>query len=67
MLSNILNKGDKPPVIADKIKVAELVTRWSLIVSLAQFATLQPPELEIRDSIGELVSWNIQIHIQRRY
>ncbi|KDQ29686.1 hypothetical protein PLEOSDRAFT_1055682 [Pleurotus ostreatus PC15] len=41
MLNNALNKGNKPPVIADKIEVIEL-----------EMGT-QPPELEIRD-IGEL-------------
>lgn len=41
MLNNALNKGNKPPVIADKIEVVEL-----------EMGT-QPPELEIRD-IGEL-------------
>ena len=41
MLNNALNKGNKPPVIADKIEVVEL-----------QMGT-QPPELEIRD-IGDL-------------
>ncbi|KAL4076343.1 hypothetical protein J3A83DRAFT_4126269 [Scleroderma citrinum] len=43
MLNNALNKGDKPPVIADKIEVVEL-----------EMGT-QPPELEIRD-IGELTT-----------
>ncbi|KAG2128996.1 hypothetical protein DEU56DRAFT_502401 [Suillus clintonianus] len=41
MLNNALNKGNKPPVIADKIEVVEL-----------EMGT-QPPELEIRD-IGDL-------------
>ncbi|KIK94845.1 hypothetical protein PAXRUDRAFT_11794 [Paxillus rubicundulus Ve08.2h10] len=41
MLNNALNKGNKPPVIADKIEVVEL-----------EMGT-QPPELEIRD-IGNL-------------
>lgn len=41
MLDAALNKGNKPPVIADKIEVVEL-----------EMGT-QPPELEIRD-IGEL-------------
>ncbi|KAJ8515779.1 hypothetical protein ONZ45_g6825 [Pleurotus djamor] len=41
MLNNALNKGNKPPVIADRIEVIEL-----------EMGT-QPPELEIRD-IGEL-------------
>ncbi|KAG6332222.1 hypothetical protein ID866_6866, partial [Astraeus odoratus] len=43
MLNKALNKGDKPPVIADKIEVVEL-----------EMGT-QPPELEIRD-IGELTT-----------
>nr|GAT58453.1 predicted protein [Mycena chlorophos] len=41
MLNTALNKGNKPPIIADKIEVVEL-----------QMGT-QPPELEIRD-IGDL-------------
>ncbi|KAF8622183.1 hypothetical protein AX15_007295 [Amanita polypyramis BW_CC] len=41
MLNNALNKGNKPPVIADKIEVVEL-----------NMGT-QPPDLEIRD-IGDL-------------
>ncbi|EMD40405.1 hypothetical protein CERSUDRAFT_111008 [Gelatoporia subvermispora B] len=41
MLTSALNKGNKPPVIADTIEVVEL-----------EMGT-QPPELEIRD-IGEL-------------
>ncbi|KAH8791822.1 hypothetical protein DL96DRAFT_559388 [Flagelloscypha sp. PMI_526] len=41
MLNNALNKGKKPPVIADKIEVVEL-----------EMGT-QPPELDIRE-IGEL-------------
>ncbi|KAF8326412.1 hypothetical protein F5887DRAFT_1065058 [Amanita rubescens] len=41
MLNNALNKGSKPPVIADKIEVVEL------------HMGTQPPELEIRD-IGDL-------------
>ncbi|KAF4619691.1 hypothetical protein D9613_004967 [Agrocybe pediades] len=41
MLSTALNKGNKPPIIADKIEVVEL-----------EMGT-QPPELEIRD-IGDL-------------
>ncbi|KAI6040459.1 hypothetical protein EDC04DRAFT_2677874 [Pisolithus marmoratus] len=43
MLNNALNKGNKPPVITDKIEVVEL-----------EMGT-QPPELEIRD-IGELTT-----------
>ncbi|KAK7696293.1 hypothetical protein QCA50_000947 [Cerrena zonata] len=41
MLDSALNKGNKPPVIADRIEVVEL-----------EMGT-QPPELEVRD-IGEL-------------
>ncbi|KAG6813038.1 hypothetical protein H0H92_014573 [Tricholoma furcatifolium] len=41
MLNTALNKGNKPPIIADRIEVVEL-----------EMGT-QPPELEIRD-IGEL-------------
>ncbi|KAL0580748.1 ERMES complex subunit [Marasmius crinis-equi] len=41
MLNNALNKGNKPPVIADKIEVVEL-----------EMGT-EPPELEIRE-IGEM-------------
>ncbi|KAL1754755.1 hypothetical protein FB107DRAFT_215099 [Schizophyllum commune] len=43
LLNNALNKGDKPPVIADKIEVVEL-----------EMGT-QPPELEVKD-IGELTT-----------
>ncbi|THH17756.1 hypothetical protein EW146_g3123 [Bondarzewia mesenterica] len=43
MLNSALNKGPKPPVIADKIEVVEL-----------EMGT-QPPELEIRD-IGDLTT-----------
>ncbi|KAG1726816.1 uncharacterized protein EDB91DRAFT_56106 [Suillus paluster] len=43
MLNNALNKGNKPPVITDKIEVVEL-----------EMGT-QPPELEIRD-IGDLTT-----------
>ncbi|EIN10855.1 hypothetical protein PUNSTDRAFT_38104, partial [Punctularia strigosozonata HHB-11173 SS5] len=42
LLNTALNKGTKPPVIADKIEVVEL-----------EMGTQQPPELEIRD-IGDL-------------
>ncbi|KAI0638543.1 hypothetical protein C8Q77DRAFT_1048451 [Trametes polyzona] len=42
MLESALNKGNKPPVIADRIEVVEL-----------EMGSQQPPELEIRD-IGEL-------------
>ncbi|KAJ7693850.1 hypothetical protein B0H17DRAFT_932344 [Mycena rosella] len=42
MLNTALNKGNKPPIIADKIEVVEL-----------EMGTQQPPELEIRD-IGDL-------------
>ncbi|EJU06492.1 hypothetical protein DACRYDRAFT_30121, partial [Dacryopinax primogenitus] len=41
MLESALNKGSKPPIIADRIEVVEL-----------EMGT-QPPELEVRD-IGEL-------------
>ncbi|KDR84057.1 hypothetical protein GALMADRAFT_56535 [Galerina marginata CBS 339.88] len=41
MLNTALNRGSKPPIIADKIEVVEL-----------EMGT-QPPELEIRD-IGDL-------------
>ncbi|KIY73863.1 hypothetical protein CYLTODRAFT_433938 [Cylindrobasidium torrendii FP15055 ss-10] len=41
MLNTALNKGDKPPIIADKIEVVEL-----------EMGT-EPPELEIRE-IGEM-------------
>ncbi|KAJ8087000.1 ERMES complex subunit [Marasmius tenuissimus] len=41
MLNNALNKGNKPPIIADKIEVVEL-----------EMGT-EPPELEIRE-IGEM-------------
>lgn len=41
MLNNALNKGSKPPVIADKIEVVEL-----------EMGT-EPPDLEIRD-IGDM-------------
>lgn len=43
MLESALNKGNKPPVIADRIEVVELEMGS------------QPPELEIRD-IGELTT-----------
>ncbi|KAF9651733.1 hypothetical protein BDM02DRAFT_3162580 [Thelephora ganbajun] len=43
MLDSALNKGNKPPVIADRIEVVELEMGS------------QPPELEIRD-IGELTT-----------
>ncbi|RXW25450.1 hypothetical protein EST38_g418 [Candolleomyces aberdarensis] len=43
MLNTALNKGNKPPIIADKIEVVEL-----------EMGT-QPPELEIRD-IGDLTT-----------
>ncbi|KAF9266284.1 hypothetical protein L218DRAFT_1017288 [Marasmius fiardii PR-910] len=44
MLNNALNKGNKPPVIADKIEVVELEMGTQ---------ALKPPELEIME-IGEL-------------
>ena len=43
MLNSALNKGTKPPVIADRIEVVEL-----------EMGT-QPPELEVKD-IGELTT-----------
>ncbi|PFH51339.1 hypothetical protein AMATHDRAFT_90291, partial [Amanita thiersii Skay4041] len=46
MLNNALNKGNKPPVIADKIEVVELEMG-------TQAWPTHPPELEIRD-IGDL-------------
>ncbi|KAF5358961.1 hypothetical protein D9758_004906 [Tetrapyrgos nigripes] len=45
MLNNALNKGNKPPIIADKIEVVEL--------EMGTEDLLKPPELEIRE-IGEL-------------
>lgn len=64
MLNSALNKGPKPPVIADKIEVIELEmgTQVRLSTSLPHYRTLlitavrvacQPPELEVRD-IGDL-------------
>ncbi len=58
MLNAALNKGAKPPVIADRIEVVELEMGTQvnylavIILSCANFA-VQPPELEIRD-IGDL-------------
>ncbi|KAF5392934.1 hypothetical protein D9757_001210 [Collybiopsis confluens] len=60
MLNNALNKGNKPPVIADKIEVVELQmgTKVSRTVGIARSGIvetfdIQPPDLEIRE-IGEL-------------
>lgn len=63
MLDAALNKGNKPPVIADKIEVVELEmgTQVCFVFSLSNAlfrsttftAEMKPPELEIRD-IGEL-------------
>jgi hypothetical protein len=57
MLNNALNKGNKPPVIADKIEVVELEMGTQVpVCRLYSFTPLslhQPPELEIRD-IGDL-------------
>lgn len=60
MLNNALNKGNKPPVIADKIEVVELemgtqVNRILLRCIMPTHCSFrcQPPELEIRD-IGDL-------------
>lgn len=59
MLNNALNKGNKPPVIADKIEVVELEMGTQVSPACLQVhrssphTTRQPPELEIRD-IGDL-------------
>lgn len=60
MLDAALNKGNKPPVIADKIEVVELEMgtqvrgRANRIPRRRMLRThAQPPELEVRD-IGEL-------------
>jgi distribution and morphology protein 34 len=59
MLNTALNKGNKPPVIADRIEVVEL--EMGTQVSLSQLPNsllltyCQPPELEIRD-IGDLTT-----------
>jgi len=63
MLDSALNKGNKPPVIADRIEVVELEmgsqvragTAVGVFVSVSNDRSLQPPELEIRD-IGELTT-----------
>ena len=65
MLNAALNKGSKPPVIADKIEVVELEmgtqVRLPNLASLGSRCSLpssgrvQPPELEIRD-IGDLTT-----------
>jgi distribution and morphology protein 34 len=57
MLNNALNKGNKPPVIADKIEVVELEMGTEVpafvMRSDISLTSSQPPELEIRD-IGDL-------------
>lgn len=65
MLDSALNKGKKPPVIADRIEVVELEMGTQVRVCLHEhwesrltrkiraLGRKQPPELEIRD-IGEL-------------
>ena len=67
MLNAALNKGPKPPVIADKIEVVELEmgTQVRSSIPASQSSALpadhrhtvvcQPPELEIRD-IGDLTT-----------
>lgn len=67
MLNAALNKGPKPPVIADKIEVVELEmgTQVRSSIPASQSSVLpanhrhtvvcQPPELEIRD-IGDLTT-----------
>jgi len=58
MLNNALNKGNKPPVIADKIEVVEL--EMGTQVDLASFhvmCLLIPPPLSLRNSkFGTLVT-----------
>lgn len=65
MLNAALNKGPKPPVIADKIEVVELEMGTQVrpsvhpsphhtCLSLSRVAC-QPPELEVRD-IGDLTT-----------
>ena len=60
MLDAALNKGNKPPIIEDRIEVVELEmgTQVGPVVYLTtehihNMARKQPPELEIRD-IGDL-------------
>jgi distribution and morphology protein 34 len=58
MLNTALNKGNKPPIIADRIEVVELEmgTQVCFLSSRREPDTHQrhqPPELEIRD-IGDL-------------
>lgn len=60
MLDSALNKGNKPPVIADRIEVVELEMGSQVRLDrplqvISQFLSFQPPELEIRD-IGELTT-----------
>lgn len=59
LLEGALNKGNKPPVIADRIEVVELdmgtevCVRSRIQLALTHLSNFQPPELEIRD-IGDL-------------
>jgi distribution and morphology protein 34 len=58
MLNTALNKGNKPPIIADRIEVVELEMGTQVCLLSSRRLSdvhprLQPPELEIRD-IGEL-------------
>jgi distribution and morphology protein 34 len=64
MLDAALNKGNKPPIIADRIEVVELEMGKQVRIPCPRAAaffqihthtrsSLQPPELEIRD-IGDL-------------
>ena len=58
LLNSALNKGNKPPVIADRIEVVELemgsqVSNNNSKSAVHTFKYNQPPELEIRD-IGDL-------------
>jgi distribution and morphology protein 34 len=63
MLNAALNKGPKPPVIADKIEVVELEMGTQVRLSPHHYSVClsrrrvvcQPPELEIRD-IGDLTT-----------
>ena len=59
MLNTALNKGNKPPIIADKIEVVELemgtqvLSKDLICYRRTPQDFTQPPELEIRD-IGDL-------------
>lgn len=61
MLENALNKGNKPPIIADKIEVIELEMGTEVRQKCSRFfmswntdhKCVQPPELQIRE-IGDL-------------